>query len=48
MLKNSYAKALGEENVALSRPERKRLFSQITKMVMEDILNKLDGSSKSR
>jgi hypothetical protein len=48
MLKNAYAKALGEENVALSRPERKRLFSQITKMVMDDILNKLDGSSKSR
>jgi hypothetical protein len=40
MLKNSYAKALGEENVALSRPERKRLFSQITKMVMEDVLKK--------
>ena len=38
MLKNAYEKALGEANVVLSRPERKRLFSQIVKMVMEDIL----------
>jgi histone deacetylase complex regulatory component SIN3 len=34
----AYEKALDEENVVLSRPERKRLFSQIVKMVMEDIL----------
>jgi len=38
MLTNAYEKALGEANVVLSRPERKRLFSQIVKMVMEDIL----------
>ena len=36
----AYENALTEENVVLSRPERKRLLSQITKMVMEDILKK--------
>ena len=44
---NAYENALTEENVVLSRPERKRLLSQITKMVMEDILKKIDGSSSS-
>ena len=44
---NVYENALTEENVVLSRPERKRLLSQITKMVMEDILKKIDGSSSS-
>ena len=43
----AYEDALNEENVALSRPERKRLLSQIVKMVMEDILKKLDGGSSS-
>jgi len=47
MLKNAYEKALGEENVVLSRPERKRLFSQIVKMVMEDVLPKQNDSSES-
>ena len=36
-----------EENVALSRPERKRLFSQIVQMIMEDALNGLDRSSSA-
>jgi hypothetical protein len=39
----AYENALNEENVILSRPERKRLFSQITKMVMEDIIGKQHG-----
>ena len=39
MLK-AYEDALYEENVALSRPERNRLFSQIIKMIMEDVLKK--------
>ena len=34
----AYENALHEENVVLSRPERKRLFSQITKMIMDDML----------
>lgn len=40
MLKNSFENALDEENVILSRPERKRLFSHIVEMVMNDILGK--------
>lgn len=43
----AYEKALDEENVVLSRPERKRLLSQIVKMVMEDLLKKVDGGSSS-
>jgi hypothetical protein len=33
----AYENALYEENVILSRPERKRLFSQIVKMVTDDL-----------
>ena len=47
LLQNTYENALSSENVVLSRPERKRLLSQIAKMVMEDVLNKFDDSSKS-
>jgi len=47
ILQKAYENTLYEENVALSRPERKRLFSQIVKMVMEDVLKKLDGGSSS-
>jgi hypothetical protein len=43
----AYENALDEENVVLSRPERKRLLSQIVKMVMEDLLKKVDGGSSS-
>jgi len=46
-LQNAYEKALNEENVVLSRPERKRLFSQIVKMVMEEMLKKIDDRSGS-
>jgi len=38
MMVNAYENALNEENVILTRPERKRLFSQIVEMVMKDIL----------
>lgn len=48
ILKNAYEKALGEENVVLSRPERNRLFSQIVQMVMEDILKKSGGGSAKK
>jgi hypothetical protein len=44
----AYEKALNEENVVLSRPERNRLLSKIVKMVMEDVLGNLDGSSKPK
>jgi hypothetical protein len=45
ILQKAYENALHEENVALSRPERNRLFSQIVKMVMEDVLKKLNRPS---
>ncbi len=45
----AYENALNEENLALnvmlSRPERKRLLSQIIQMVMEDLVKKLADSS---
>jgi hypothetical protein len=44
----AYENTLNEENVVLSRPERNRLLSQITQMVMEDVLGNLDGSSKPK
>lgn len=47
ILQTAYENALNEENVVLSRPERKRLFSQILKLVLEDIARKLDNRSGS-
>lgn len=43
----AYENALYEENIVLSRPERKRLLSQLTTMVMGDLLKKLNGGSSS-
>ena len=40
MLQISYTNALSTESVVLTRSERDRLFSQIVKMVMDDILKK--------
>ncbi len=45
IFQNAYEKALNEENIVLSRAERKRLLSQIVKMVMEDLLKKFDRPS---
>jgi hypothetical protein len=45
ILKTAYENALDGEHVVLSRPERKRLFLQIVKMVMEDVLGKSDRSA---
>jgi len=45
ILQNAYENALNAENVVLSRPERNRLFSQIVKLVMEDMLKKLNPPS---
>lgn len=42
MMMIAYENALHEENVVLSRVERKRIFSQIIQMVMEDQVKKLD------
>jgi len=44
-VQNTYEGALNAENVVLSRPERKRLFAQILKLVLEDMIKKLDERS---
>lgn len=41
VVKNAYEQALARENVILSRPERNRMLSQIIKMVLEDMSQKL-------
>jgi hypothetical protein len=43
----AFEQALNTENIILSRPERKRLFAQILKAVLEDMVQKLDNSTKS-
>ena len=43
----AYEVALNEEGILLSRPERKRLLSQILKLVLEDMTRKLDDRSRS-
>jgi hypothetical protein len=45
ILQKAYENALYEESVALSRPERNRLFFQVVQMVMEDVLKKLNRPS---
>jgi hypothetical protein len=40
IMMKAYENALYEENVVLSRPERNRLFAQILKLVLEDVLKK--------
>jgi hypothetical protein len=47
VVQNAFENAMGSENPAilLSRPERKRLFSQILKTVLEDMVRKLDERS---
>ena len=46
VVQNSFEAALRQENIVLSNPERKRLLSQILKSVLEDMLQKLDNSTK--
>lgn len=45
IMMKAYEDALYEENAALSRPERNRLFKQITKLTLEDVLKKLNPPS---
>jgi hypothetical protein len=47
VVQNSFEEALRNENIVLSRPERKRLFAQILKSVLEDMVGKLIKSTKS-
>ena len=45
IVQKAYEDALNGENVILSRPERKRLLSQILKLVLENMIEKLDDHS---
>ena len=45
IVKRAYEQTLAKENIMLSRPERKRLLSQILKLVLEDMVKKLDSHS---
>ena len=47
VVKNSFEHALIRENVVLSRAERDRMLSQIMKMVLEDMLTKLNEGPTS-
>ena len=42
VVQNAYEEALAQENIILSRPERKRLLAQVLKQVLEEMLKKLD------
>ena len=43
----AYEVALDEEGILLSRPERKRLLSQLLKLVLEDMTKKLNDRSSA-
>ena len=49
VVQNAFEAALKEDNIVilLSRPERKRLFAQILRSVLEDMIRKLDERSSS-
>ena len=47
VVKRAYEVALNEERILLSRPERKRLLSQLLKLVLDDMMKKLDDRSSA-
>ena len=47
VLQVAYEDALKEEHVILSSPERKRMLSQISRAVLEEMLRKLDDRNAS-
>ena len=42
IMQQVFENELAKENIVLSRPERVRLFRQVTKAVLTDMLGKLD------
>jgi len=42
----AYEDALNAENIVLSRPERQRMFAQILKVVLEDMIRRLDDHER--
>jgi hypothetical protein len=45
VVQKAYENAIEAENIVLSRPERKRLLSQILKLVLENMIEKLNNHS---
>jgi hypothetical protein len=45
-VQKAYEDVLTSEQIVLSRPERKRLLSQILRSVLEDMLKKLDDRKR--
>lgn len=43
MIQNAYEKQLEEVQVVLSRPERVRLFRQVSNAVLTDVIAKIEG-----
>jgi hypothetical protein len=46
-VQNAFEQAMNTESIVLSRPERKLLFLQILKSVLEEMVKKLENSTKS-
>lgn len=47
VVQNAFEEALRHENMILSRPERMKMFSQVLRAVLQEMLEKLDNSTKS-
>ena len=47
IVQNAYEDALKTENIILSRAEQKRMFAQILRLMLEDMIKKLDERSGS-
>jgi hypothetical protein len=47
-LETSFDAVLADENMIMSRVERKRLLTRVTRDVLEDMLKKLDSSSTAK
>jgi hypothetical protein len=46
ILQQVFERELAKEKLVLSRPERKRLFQQVTKAILTDVLGKLGGTKQ--
>ena len=46
VVQNAFEQSLNTENIMLSRPERKVLFLQILKAVLEDMIRKIEKRTK--
>jgi hypothetical protein len=47
-LETLFEAALAEENIIVSRVERKRLLTRVTRAVLEDMLKNLESSSTAK